>query len=605
MDDPAPTANATMMDGAITKDRTYLPFIIKVVLDFRVSRATMSFRQFTSMRVILRRLRPLLLAATAFTSLLPHNILAQGWVPAISVTPLMTVTGDSVDQLRLRTLVDSSAIFPLLRSPSSLAAPLGAASYRPLVSLISPELRLVTNSAIPFSQNAGSLWAGRGTNLLVLAGLRIEAGPLRIIAAPELVNSANDYWQIRDTVRFYAPPLPEDRSGGGFVFPWYRPPHSIDQPLRMGDKSIHHIVAGQSSALFYVGPVALGAATENEWWGPGVRNAIVLSNNAGGFPHLVIRTSTPRKTRVGSFDARLLVGGISESGFFDTTSTNNLRAISLAALSYKPAAIPRLDVGFARAVYGTVDEWGTIPGRILRSFSNPGRPNNRALSDSLDYPGGEDQVYSLFARWAAPADGFEAYTEISRTELPSNLRDLLVAPNHTQGYTLGFQWRKPTPWNSSSFRIQGEATNIEQSATFRDRPVGSYYTSRKVIQGYTHQGKVIGASIGPGASSQWVALDYNTPTWYAGPFAGRIRWNEDMHSVYGWPAYIGYCSHDVTIYTGARGAYRSRWLTASAEYTLGNRLNAWFQEQSGCPNGPSRLDIRNNTLSLTLSSRAF
>lgn len=566
----------------------------------------MSFRQFTSMRVILRRLRPHLLAATAFISILSNTVHAQaGWVPSISVTPLLTVTGDSVDQVRLRTLADSTVHFPLLRSASSLALPLGAFSFRPRFSIVPPEIRLVTNSAIPFSQNEGSLWAGRGNNLRVTAGLRVEIGPLRVIAAPELVNSDNDYWQLRDTARFYAPPLPEERSGGGFVFPWYRPPHSIDLPLRMGDKSIQHVVAGQSSALLYFGPVAVGAATENEWWGPGVRNAIVLSNNAGGFPHIVLRTSEPQKTRVGTFDARLLVGGISESGFFDTTSTNNLRAISLASLSYTPRGIRNLDLGFARAVYGTVDEWGTIPGRILRVFSNPGRPNNRPLTDSLDYPGGEDQVYSLFARWSTPADGFEAYGELSRTEFPANLRDLFVAPNHTQGYTLGFQWRKPVPWKSGAFRFQGETTNIEQSATFRDRPVGSYYTSRKVIQGYTHLGKVIGASIGPGASGQWIAFDYNTPSWFAGPIAGRIRWNEDMHSVYGWPVYIGYCSHDVTIYTGARGAFRSRWLTASAEYILGNRLNAWFQEQSGCPNGPSRLDIRNNTLSLTLSSRAF
>lgn len=566
----------------------------------------MSFRQFTSMRVILRRLRPLLVAATALISVNPETVLAQqGWIPAVSITPLLTVTGDSVDQLRLRTLADSSARFPLLRSTSSLADPLGNFSYKPRFSLIPPEIRFVYNTSLPFSQNEGALWAGRGNNLRVLAGLRIEAGPLRIIAAPELVNSANDYWQLRDTARFYAPPLPEDRLGGGFVFPWYRPPHSIDQPLRMGDKSIQHVLAGQSSALFHVGPVAFGAATENEWWGPGVKNAIVLSNNAGGFPHLVVRTSSPVATRFGTFDARLLVGGISESGFFDTTSTNNLRAISLAGLSYRPRSMDHLTLGFARAVYGTVDEWGTIPGRILRSFSNPGRPNNRALSDSLDYPGGEDQVYSLFGRWSAPADGFEAYVELARTELPSGFRDLLVAPNHTQGYTLGFQWRKPVPWTSGAFRFQGEGTNIEQSATFRDRPVGSYYTSRKVIQGYTHNGKVIGASIGPGASSQWLALDYTTPSWYIGPFAGRIRWNEDMHSVYAWPVYLGYCSHDVTIYTGARGAYRSRWLTATAEFTMGNRLNVLFQEQSGCPNGPSRLDIRNNTLSLTLSSHAF
>lgn len=526
-------------------------------------------------------------------------------LPIISVGPVMFVASDSVEQMRLRTLWDSSAAFPLLRSTSSLTGSLAGGYWRPKISVISPRVLLISNSAIPHSMNDGPLWSGKGTNTSVSTGVRLQLGPLRAIIAPEFLNSENRFWQLRDTVRFYAPPIPEARQGGGFVFPWYMPPLSIDQPLRMGDKKIKRIDAGQSSALLYFGPVAFGAATENEWWGPGVRNAIVLSSNAGGFPHIVVRTSAPLATRFGTFDARLIAGGISESGFFDTTSTNNLQAISLAALAYSPPGHANVSIGFARAVYGTVDKWETIPGRILRSFSNPGRPNNRALADSLEYPGGEDQIYSFFARWSAPRDGLEAYAEWSRTELPVNLRDLFVAPNHTQGYTLGVQWRKPAPATANTFRLQGELTTLEQSATFRDRPVGSYYTSRKVIQGYTHRGQVLGASIGPGASSQWLAFDYLAPSWYAGPFAGRIRWNEDMHSVYGWPQYIGYCNHDVSVFTGVRSGWRSRYLTATADLTFGNRINAWFQEQSGCPNGPSRLDIRNRTLSVTLSAGTF
>ncbi len=523
----------------------------------------------------------------------------------ISAGMLPRVTSDTVDRLRLRSLSDSTYSFPLLRSPSTLSSPLSNSYWTPAFQLVAPTVRLVNNSSIPFSQNDGALWAGKGNSTGVTAGLRMELGPLRIILAPEFLSIDNSDWQLRDTVRFYAPPLPEERRGGGFVFPWYRAPHSIDQPLRMGDKAIRTVVAGQSSVLLQAYGTAIGVSTENEWWGPGMRNAVVLSDNASGFPHLLLRTSSPVNTPLGRIDARLLVGGIAESGHFDTTSTNNLRAISLLGVAVYPWFARSLSIGFARAVYGTVDEWNTVPGRALRVFSNPGRPNNRPLADSADYPGGEDQLYSLFARWVSPADGFEVYSEWSRTELPSSFRDLLIAPNHTQGYTLGVQWRKPAPVGARSFRLQAEATNLEQSSTFRDRPVGSYYTSRKAIQGYTHRGEVIGASIGPGASSQWLAMDILQASWFAGPFAGRIRWNEDMHSVYGWPSYLGYCSHDVTIFTGGRAGWRNKYFSASGEVTFGNRLNAWFQEQSGCPNGPSRLDIRNRTLSVTLSAGAF
>ncbi|MBA3656013.1 MAG: hypothetical protein H0W69_01525 [Gemmatimonadaceae bacterium] len=561
------------------------------------------------MHVTMRRLKlgmvTVLLSGAASTLDAQIPAIPRAQLPILSVKPVVFVTDDSVDRIRLNSLADSSTHFPMLRSASTLSAGLTGGYWRPKLSVVSPRVLFVTNSAIPYTRNDGPLWAGRGSSVSAASGLRVQFGPLRAIIVPEVLRSENRDWVLRDTVRFYAPPIPKDRQGGGFVFPWYLPPLSIDQPLRMGADKISRIDAGQSSVFIYAGPVAFGAATENEWWGPGVRNAIVLSNNAGGFPHIALRTSEPIRTRFGTFDARLIAGGISESGFFDTTSTNNLQAISLAGLSYSPPRNPALSLGFARAVYGTVNEWSSIPGRLLRSFSNPGRPNNRPLSDSSEYPGGEDQVYSLFARWVSPPDGFESYVEWSRTELPASLRDIFLAPNHTQGYTLGLQWRKPAPLNARTFRLQAEVTTLEQSATFRDRGIGSYYTSRKVIQGYTHHGQVIGASIGPGASAQWLAADYLADSWYAGPFVGRTRWNEDMHSVYGWPSYIGYCNHDVSVYTGVRSGWRSKYLSATAEMTFGNRINAWFQEQSGCPNGPSRLDIRNRTLSVTLTSGSF
>jgi hypothetical protein len=243
-----------------------------------------------------------------------------------------------------------------------------------------------------------------------------------------------------------------------------------------------------------------------------------------------------------------------------------------------------------------------VPRNFLDAFSNVGRPNNRALSDSVVSPGGRDQIFSLFGRWVFPDDGLETYFEWARLEFPYSLRDALTAPNHSQGYTLGLQYARPAFTSEGMFRIQGEITSVEQSATWRDRPQGSFYTSRKVIQGYTQMGQSLGAALGPGASGQWLAMDFIDPAWSFGITAGRIRWNEDMHSTYGFPRYVGYCIHDVSIFPGARGSASTKWGYVSADVTFGNRLNAWFQEQSGCPKGNSIRDIRNRTISLTLGT---
>jgi hypothetical protein len=339
--------------------------------------------------------------------------------------------------------------------------------------------------------------------------------------------------------------------------------------------------------------VEIGLSNENEWWGPGIRNAIVLSNNAPGFPHLFIRTAHPIATRLGSLEVRWLVGGLTESEYFDTVSTNNLRSLAALAATLQTGWDPNLSFGVARSVYGTTTGWGQVAGRIFDVF---GRTSRNLLAPTRTQ---RDQLFSLFSRWVFPQDGVEVYAEWARTLRP-NLRDLIVAPNHSQAYTLGLQWRGAS-WRDGFFRLQSEVTQMEQSATFRDEPLGSWYTSTRVIQGYTNRGEVLGASIGPGASSQWLATDYVKPGWRLGAFVGRIRWNQDVHNNYGLPIYAGYCNQDVTIEPGVRGAKYGRFGSLSAELSFQDRLTPFFQNGGGCPNNGKRLDIKNNSLSITFA----
>ena len=50
------------------------------------------------------------------------------------------------------------------------------------------------------------------------------------------------------------------------------------------------------------------------------------------------------------------------------------------------------------------------------------------------------------------------------------------------------------------------------SATYRLRPIGSYYSSLEIPHGYTHEGRVIGAAIGPGVTAQRFASASSTAT---------------------------------------------------------------------------------------------
>jgi hypothetical protein len=481
----------------------------------------------------------------------------------------------------------------LFRSASSLTPALNREGRGARFSIIAPQLLLVKNSALPFSQNTGAMWAGRGWSSRTLGGLKVEAGAIRLILAPEVILSANKDWLLNQG--YYAPPLPAGRSS--YDLPYYVGDFTIDHPMRYGDKPVRRVDAGQSTLMMSARRLQFGISNENEWWGPGIRNAIVLSNNAPGFPHLFLRTARPLETRFGHVEARWMVGGLTESDYFDTVSTNNLRSLAVAGVTLQTKWDPNLSFGFARSVYSTAKAWNQVPWRWFDVFAQAHRSDENPL-DSTQVR--RDHFYSLYSRWVFPAEGVEVYAEWARLLFPRGIRDLLTAPNHTQGYTIGLQWRSGT-WAGGSFRAQGEITQLEQSATFRDRPSGSWYFSKRIVQGYTNRGEIIGASIGPGASSQWIAFDFLRPSGRVGIYGGRIRWNEDVHSNYGFPGYVAYCSHDVSLYPGVRAAQWGRFGTVSADLSLQNRENVFFQNGGGCPNNGRRLDIRNNTLTLTFA----
>lgn len=546
----------------------------------------------------------------ARSQVVPDSAILPSILPAIadSVAParsapflLRLASPDQIERERLGTLIGEQTRVPvLLRSVSSLLT--RTVAFQNRFGVFGPEIQIVNNSSLPWSMNDGDLWAGRGTSLLLAGGFFSRIGPVQVVLAPQVTSEANKFFK-RAIPGTEEPLLPPDRSE--FTMSWYtNGPYSIDMPTRFGDSSITRVSLGQSSILVGLWNIQLGFGNENEWWGPGIGNALVLSNNAPGFPHYFVRTAKPFSTRFGDLDFRWLVGGLTESNYFDTTSTNNLRSLASFGATLRTGWDPDLTIGLARSVYSTATGWGQIPRRWFDILVNTHHPNNRPFDDASLYPGGRDQVYSLFARWVFPESGFEAYGEWGRTEFPTNLRDLLIAPNHTQAYTLGFQWRRPGFTATDFWRLQGENTTVEQSATFRDRPTGIWYTSRKVIQGYTNRGQPLGAAVGPGSSGQNLALDYMRPDWLAGLKAGRIRYNEDIRSQSTF--FRGnWCRHDIYLYWGARASRQSRFGFAALDLTLGNRLQPWFQSSAPCPRGNGMVDIRNRTLSITFVPRSF
>ena len=514
----------------------------------------------------------------------------------LPATALQTVSGDSVERLRIADLRgEARAPWMMLRSSSSLML---RDNLEQGLKIVLPSLTFVANDNLPFGQNDGALWAGKGYNLRAMAGLLANAGPLHLVVVPEFVRSSNHALDIDPTDRRYAPAIPASRSPFSNPFNIY--PYSIDLPYRMGDAPLTKIYPGQSSLTLSGGSFAAGAATENEWWGPAIRNPIVMSDNAAGFPHLFVRTREPVATRIGVLDARWMTGGLHESDWFDNDESNDVRSLSSFAFTWSPSKASPFSAGFARSVFAPANGYGQAATRWLDVFRNTHHPNARALSDSAFIPG-SDQIFSLFGRIVIPSYGLETYIEWGRADFPVSFHDFIEQPLHSRGYTTGLQWVLGAG-AKGRIRFQGEITDVEQSTTYRFRNQGSFYTSRAVPQGYTNEGQVIGAGIGPGSSSGWLAADYFRGSWQAGVTWGRQRFNNDAFFLL---QHASRCGHDVTVYPGARAAYSSRVMRFTAALSKMNRLNTFFQNKLSCESGGEGSDRSNVNLTITAAALAF
>jgi len=487
---------------------------------------------------------------------------ALAFAQASPISSPLIIPGDAIDRVdRLRVLTGQlPADGALLRAPVVRGEPTD--SLGPETRILTPSLVARWNSSLPWGGNDGMLRPGRGANAVLTAGVSIRFKRLSMVVAPQVAYEANRPFFVIP----WDQTLPDRRSI--WAHPYLPRPEPADWPLRFGDRSRTSLAWGQSRVALELSRFArIGLSNENRWWGPSALNALLLSSNAPGFGHAFIETPKPWRTQAGSFEAQYLLGTLRESPFFDLDRTNDARALSAVAVVWRPAErlafLPTL--GIARAVMapGTagIDD-------LLGAFQDVGRPVS--TPDDIVRHGARDQITDLFLRWAVPESGVEAYAEWARYEFPASVRDFVEFPGHAQGHTVGFQVARPS-LRSSTLHLQSEFTYTEPSPSLRVRPVGLSYTSPALPQGWTHEGQMLGPVIGPGASSQHLAVDWHGRAHRIGLSFTRVRWLNGPLFTNVVPGGKGKLP-DITLMGGLRAAFPLLGMATEVELTRGVRL---------------------------------
>ncbi len=453
---------------------------------------------------------------------------------------------------------------PVLPCSADRFTPWFSAMPRRDISTATLELMPVTsssfyNSAYPVDRNNGAIWAGRGASEALTAGVRAKLGALSIAVQPAFLAEENREFDF----------VPVDGPGlSPFGYVWHQ--GVIDLPQRFGTTSINKVDPGQSYARLDVRGLVVGAGTENMWWGPGVRNSLLMSNTAPGFPHAFAGTSRPIKFPLGRIEAQLITGRLTESKYFDFNPDNDRRLFSGVIVNYEPRGLRGLYLGVARSYLETIPPDGLSPGDYLvHPFKHP--------SENPTGIGGDNQLIAVFGRWAIP--GFEAYAEWAREDHWEDLTDFIKEPDHSQAYTFGFQRVITNP--HSWLRVYGELTHLEGALPFRGgRGVVTIYTHAQITQGYTEQGQLLGAWIGPGSDSQIIGADMFRNFGSIGLYLERIRHDDDAYYTILAPRY-GSHGHDVELNVGQRNVFFMKNFEVSTELAYGYRYNPRFTGLDG------------------------
>ena len=466
----------------------------------------------------------------------------------------------------------------------------------PLVQLTQATYNWQTNSDLPIGSNNGTLYPSVGLQQRVSIGVHAQWKGFSLLLQPEYVTAVN-----ADPVGFKSDP-----GDGNYWAKYYLyNVNKIDNFSRFGTTPISTVFLGQSSFRYNTKELSAGISNENLWWGPGIKNSLVLTNNAPGFLHATINTRKPIPTAIGNIEFQVVAGALKN---VETESPDNEtmrgiwadgiakkqkadRELVGAIFSWNPKWMPNLHIGAAGATYFYKDSTGVTPSVLVMDSENKK---------------GSASLGSLFFRYALPKEHAEVYVEYGRANklaTPFNI----IGDTIPTGYTAGFRKLFKNNDNKWGILFGIEITQLQlpdgrlifnKAGIFGIPRTNSWYTHPYITQGYTNLGKVMGASIGPGSNSELVSLSWVKGLKRIGISAERLAHNNDFY-------YYNYFTGIVG--TGTASKYWVDWnVSLQVQWDYKQFLFSGFINHTSALNyrwvkldggfaDPSRLSDRTNT----------
>jgi len=461
------------------------------------------------------------------------------------------------------------------------------------------------NDSLAMGYNNGTLFQATGWQSRYSFGIQAQLGRVSIKFQPEWVVAQNKEQYV----------IPNSFNDGDFFSRYYfMNINVIDLASRYGTASLQKFYPGQSSIKYNFNKYAVGFSTENLWWGPGIHNSLVLTNNAPGFIHFTAHTNEPIKTKIGTVEGQFIYGLLEASGIEPVENlrkqnvwpglyvpkvSSTERTIAAYIFTLQPKWIKNLFIGLAHSYYFYNQNVDYDP-----NINNPWQaytPTEKVA-----------KLGSLFVRYAMPEERAEAYFEVGRANKPATPFNLL-GDTIPVGYNAGFRKLYAIGKKADYIEFAAEITRLQlpdprlifnSQNPFNGPKTNSWYTHGRVRQGYTQLGQSLGAGIGPGSNSQRLNISWVSGANKVGIHGERVVHNNDFN-------FYQYLSYNFGKGWGNRswvdltyGAHaqikKGKWLFAGL-LDITSALNYQWVKLDGTYDGPSALSDKTN-LRISLSA---
>ena len=411
----------------------------------------------------------------------------------------------------------------LEKSTTTVISDNGKGLFRVMPAII----RSQYNSKLAFGANDGPMIPNAGIQAILSGGIYYEYGNWSIQFQPELLVAQNKDYEG----------FPSEHDGST-IKEYYEWLNFMDIPERFGRHSYSQLLSGQSSIRYNAGAVSLGISTENIWWGPARRNALIMSNHAPGFLHGTINTQKPIKSIIGSFEGQLIAGKLQNSGHSPPHSDyvyrqhplyvpkrdKDWRYLAGLVITYQPKWVPGFSIGYSSVSQVYHNDMHTFADYL--PVFNGGKGSQSIIDPAVKK---RNQLSSGFFRWMDSRGHFEFYGEYGSNGNSRAFSDFIANPDLTRAFTFGFTHLLSLPKPDQYLQLGGEITQIGQTVRETIFDKNSWYTHPHVRHGYTHHGQVVGAGIGPGSNVIFVEAAWVKEFNRVGLQIERIANNNDFY----------------------------------------------------------------------------